>query len=110
MIDKKQTLKMNTVLNVEPNHLELTGDLVFPRIDGIRKATEAAISAKDGDCVIDFSNVKKVDSSSLSLCLCFLRLAKKQNKKMVFKNLPKDMIAIADLVGLSVIADSPTDS
>jgi phospholipid transport system transporter-binding protein len=105
--EQKHTQKLKAELNEELNQIALTGDLVFPCIDGIRKVTEAEISAKAGDCVLDFSNVKKVDSSSLSLCLCFLRLARKQNKKMTFINLPKDMVAIADLVGLSVIGHTP---
>ena len=85
------------------NQIRLTGDLVFPEIDNIRKKIEADISTQDGDCEIDFTNIKRVDSSSLSLCLCFLRLAKQQEKKLSFVNVPKDMIAIADLVGLKEI-------
>jgi phospholipid transport system transporter-binding protein len=102
VIEQKHTGKLSTGRKL--NHIEISDDLVFPRIDDIRKTIEAAISANADDCIIDFINVNKVDSSSLSLCLCFLRLAKKQNKKVAFKNLPKDMVAIADLVGLSAIA------
>lgn len=85
------------------NQIRLTGDLIIPEIDNIRKKIEAELSGKDGDCVLDFASVNRVDSSSLSLCLCFLRLAKKQSKQLTFINLPKEMIAIADLVGLKVI-------
>ncbi|BBB30707.1 STAS domain-containing protein [Neptunomonas japonica] len=106
----EQKNPLNKEMSNELNQILLMGDLVFPRIESVRRVVEAEISAKAGDCVLDFSNVKKVDSSSLSLCLCFLRLAKKQNKKMTFINLPKDMLAIADLVGLSVIGHSPEGS
>ena len=107
MTEQKHTPKLSTGIGL--NHIELSGDLVFPRIDGIRKTVEAEISANTGNCIIDFSNVNKVDSSSLSLCLCFLRLAKKQSKTVTFQNLPKDMVAIADLVGLSAIAHPSAD-
>ena len=105
MTEQKHTPKLRT--GIELHSIELSGDLIFPRIDSIRKTTEAAISANTGNCVIDFSNVNKVDSSSLSLCLCLLRFAKTQNKKVIFENLPQNMVAIADLVGLSAIAHSP---
>ena len=85
------------------NQIRLTGDLIIPVIDNIRKKIEADISLKKGDCVLDFSDVNRVDSSSLSLCLCFLRLAKKQGKQLTFTNLPEEMVAIADLVGLRAI-------
>ncbi|SIT03027.1 STAS domain-containing protein [Neptunomonas antarctica] len=91
-------------LSPENKSIELVGDLVFPNIYQIRQKTEASISAQVGDCVLDFSKVGKVDSSSLSLCLCFLRLAKKQNKEVTFINLPDDMVSIADLVGLDANA------
>jgi phospholipid transport system transporter-binding protein len=91
-------------LRPENKTIELSGDLVFPDIYQIRQKTEAAISAQVGSCIVDFSKVGKVDSSSLSLCLCFLRLAKKQNKQVTFTNLPDDMVSIADLVGLDTNA------
>lgn len=89
--------------DMKNNQIRLTGDLIIPEIDNIRKKIEADISTKEGDCVLDFSDVNRVDSSSLSLCLCFLRLAKKQEKQLTFINLPEEMIAIADLVGLRAI-------
>ncbi len=88
------------------NQIGLTGDLIIPEIDNIRKKIEAEILAIEGDCVLDFSGVERVDSSSLSLCLCFLRLAKIQGKQLTFINLPEEMIAIADLVGLRAILQS----
>lgn len=88
------------------NQIRLIGDLIFPDIDSIRKKTEASISAQEGDFLIDFSDIGRVDSSSLSLCLCLLRLAKKQGKRLTFANLPKEMVAIADLVGLQAIVSA----
>ena len=85
------------------NQICLVGDLIIPEIDNIRKKIEADISTRDGDCILDFADVKRVDSSSLSLCLCFLRLAQKQGKQLTFVNVPEEMIAIADLVGLRTI-------
>ncbi|WP_293267120.1 STAS domain-containing protein [Neptunomonas sp.] len=109
-MDQKEISPLSITSNQEQSRIELTGDLIFPYIDGVRKAVETAISASVGDCILDFSNVQKVDSSSLSLCLCFLRLAKKQQKQVTFVNLPKDMISIADLVDLKVIAHSSMKS
>ncbi len=93
-----------TLTNNE-GQISLKGDLTFSTIIGVREKLEKAIRAGNKEFVIDFANVSRVDSSSISLCLCCLRLAKRIDKTLHFKNLPADINAIAHLVGLESLSE-----
>jgi phospholipid transport system transporter-binding protein len=87
------------------DQIAITGDLIFSTIVSLRKDVESAIKNSGSECVLDFSQVKRVDSSSVSLCLCCLRLAKQLKKTVHFTHLPADINAIAHLVGLETLSE-----
>lgn len=91
---------MSGVKQVTENRLALEGKLTFTGIEQIRNQLESALMACSGAVEVDFAGVTAVDSSALSLWLCALRLAKKQNLTLTAINLHDDMQAIATLVGL----------
>ncbi len=91
---------MSEVEQLAENRFALKGKLTFSGIEQIRNQLESALMTCSGAVEVDFSGVTAVDSSALSLWLCALRLAKKQNLKLTATNLHDDMQAIATLVGL----------
>lgn len=79
----------------------LTGELRFANIMSIRKSLDQLLGKMEGDVVVDFSGVTRVDSSALSLWMCGLRRAGSLNITLKPANVPAEMQSIAGLVGLS---------
>ncbi len=53
------------------------------------------------DLDIDLAEVSHSDSAGLALLIHWIRFAKQTNKKIVFHNIPAQMMAIADVSGLN---------
>lgn len=80
--------------------IALSGELLFGTIMAVRAEVEVLLSKQTGSCQLDFSAVTRVDSSSLALWLACCRLAARSNLELTAINIPSDMAAIADLVGV----------
>jgi len=80
--------------------LKLEGDLVFGNVMSIRQRIERQIVAGVKEVRIDLSEVGRVDSSALSLWLCFQRRADEFGLKLIAENVPAELKSIAQLVGL----------
>ncbi|NVK44128.1 MAG: STAS domain-containing protein [Oceanospirillaceae bacterium] len=87
----------------EPDGISLRGDLRYATVTSIRERMEQLIATGSRRCVVDFTGVKSVDSSALSLWLCCQREAERQDVTLVARQVPDDLMSIARLVGLESI-------
>jgi len=87
-------------VQAQPGLLLLEGELVFSTVTAVRNSVERSIGAAQGVLCIDFSGVTRVDSSALSLWLCFERCADAAGVQLEVKNVPVELKSIAQLVGL----------
>lgn len=91
---------MADVQQVEEGLIGIKGELVFPEIMKARKQVEQLLAANSGVVNVDFAQVTTVDSSALSFWFCCLRYSSKIGVTLHAINLPKEMVGIAELVGL----------
>lgn len=91
---------MADVQQVEAGLIGIKGELVFPKIMAARKQAEQLLAASSGVVNVDFAQVTTVDSSALSFWFCCLRYSSKIGVTLNAINLPKEMVGIAELVGL----------
>lgn len=75
------------------------GSLTLEHATRILAAGEQALS--EGVNRFDFSAVDKVDSSALSLILCWRRRAQALGRELEIINLPESMASLAALYGVS---------
>ena len=73
----------------------------FENARGLLETGLLAIKNKDG--VIDFQNVKKVDSSAVALALGWLREAEKSGGSLKLANRPASFNTLLKLYGLSEV-------
>ena len=82
--------------------LALEGPLSFETIPAV--LAQSADYAARGDLpdrlTIDFAKVGAVDSSAVALLLEWRRQAARRGKKLVFVNLPANLVALATLYGV----------
>ena len=83
--------------------LALTGDLSFETLPGVlsQSAEYAARPDLPARLIIDFSGVGNVDSAAVALLLEWRRTALSRGKTLEFANLPANLLALADLYGVS---------
>ncbi|WP_432470687.1 STAS domain-containing protein [Amphritea sp. HPY] len=87
-------------VQAKPGSILLEGELVFSTITAVRDSVERSIATAQGALCIDFAGVTRLDSSALSLWLCFERKADAVGIKLEVKNVPAELKSIAQLVGL----------
>ncbi len=75
------------------------GELTFATVKDILEPAQILFdSASELD--IDLTDVIRSDSAGLALLINWIRTAKIDNKKIVFHNIPAQMLAIANASGL----------
>ena len=62
---------------------------------------EGSVAIGEGVRTVDLAEVGELDSSALALLLAWLREAKRQNRSLVFANLPQGLTTIARLYGVA---------
>jgi len=91
-----------------PEVLALAGPLSFeslPQVLAESDAFEARPSLPE-KLVIDFSGITEVDSSAVALLLEWRRRAHAHGKALVFVNLPANLLALAELYGVTDLIQS----
>lgn len=83
----------------ENHHLVVTGDLQFSNVMSVYQKSLSLISPS-GELVFDFSRLQSSDSSGLALIMEWIRLARKQKRKISFIHLSKDIMSIAKAAGI----------
>lgn len=85
--------------DAQSNHILLSGELSFATVSKVlEQATQMFEPIADLD--INLAEVSRSDSAGLALLVHWIRQANKTNKKIVFHNIPAQMLAIADASGL----------
>jgi len=86
--------------NAEKNLIQISGELSFSTVSQILKQS-LDLFEPIVDLDIDLAEVNRSDSAGLALLVHWIRLAKQENKKIAFHNVPAQMLAIADVSGLN---------
>jgi phospholipid transport system transporter-binding protein len=83
--------------------LVLEGALSFETLPTVLEQSAAYAARADlPDCLtIDFANVTGIDSSAVALLLEWRRQALGRGKKLVFVNLPANLVSLAGLYGVA---------
>ena len=83
--------------------LALEGELSFHTIPGVLARSAEYSERKDlpDKLTIDFSAITGVDSSAVALLLDWRRMAAARGKTLIFVNLPANLLALAELYGVS---------
>lgn len=92
---------MNTAARVEV--LALEGALSFETLPRVLTESRAYTSSPDlpDRLTIDFSAITEVDSSAVALLLEWRREAARRGKGLYFVNLPANLLALAELYGVT---------
>jgi phospholipid transport system transporter-binding protein len=83
----------------EGERMVVSGALTLANVAAALSEGNAAIG--EGACTVDLAEVGELDSSALALLLAWLREAKRQNRSLVFANLPQGLTTIARLYGVA---------
>ena len=79
--------------------LHVSGELTFATVNDILGPAQNLFESIT-DLDIDLADVTRSDSAGLALLIDWMRRAKTDNKKIVFHNIPAQMLAIANASGL----------
>lgn len=83
--------------------LSLAGPLSFESLPRVLEQSEAYCARADlpDSLTIDFAAVTDVDSAAVALLLEWRREAARLRKGLIFVNLPANLVALAELYGVS---------
>jgi len=95
--------KLANIIVANDKLWKITGELSFNTVKTLLDTSKKLFFAKTKQIEIDLSEVKRSDSSGLTLLIEWQRLAKKHQKTIIFKNLPQQLINMAKLSKLDVI-------
>ena len=94
---------MPLVLTVKSdNYVMLSGDLTFATI---HKKNVQLIDFKktQGEVVLDLTEIKNSDSAGLALLIEWMKLSKKNQAQLKFKNIPQQLLTLAKLSGFELM-------
>lgn len=64
-------------------------------VSALLRETEALFAEVGGEVVVDLGSVTRADSAGLALLIEWLRLARRQNLTITYRNLPAQLLQIA---------------
>ena len=89
---------MSLNIEFEPNLWKLSGSITYDEIPSLIEKTK---NFNWSDSIqVDFSQVKHVDTSALSLIFEFKRNAKRNNQIVTINTPPKNLLKLAKLYGV----------
>jgi len=91
--------EFSLTLDAKSNHIQLSGELSYATVNQVLKQAEQMFEPI-ADLDINLAEVSRSDSAGLALLVHWIRQANNTNKKIVFHNIPAQMLAIADASGL----------
>ena len=83
----------------EGERMVVSGALTLANVAATLREGNAAIG--EGVRTVDLGEVGELDSSALALLLAWMREAKRQDRSLVFANLPQGLTTIARLYGVA---------
>lgn len=96
---KSQIKLTKALLDSENGKVNVVGELNFQTVPILRKLGEEMILQKP-KVEFDFQRVTGSNSAGLALLIKWLKLGQRENKEIVFTNLPKQLFDIAQVSGL----------
>lgn len=91
---------MQNEIKIENDVIHLRGNLDFNNAMSIYKTSLNAFSTAQIKIVFDFSELQSANSAALGLIINWMKLARKNNKAIQFKNLSEDIMSLAKASGL----------
>jgi anti-anti-sigma factor len=90
---------------VGDNRITLSGSVLFWNVLAIRAEGERLLGSpsSSNELVVDLAQLKKIDSSCLSLLVCWVRYAKAQKKIIKFCNFTNKLHNLVRVSGLEAI-------
>ena len=90
-----------------PGRYRLSGELGFSTVDALLKTSVKQFSSQSETSIsVDLGQVKHTDSAGLALLIEWLKLAARFNKTLSYCNLPKQLISMAQAMGLDELLES----
>lgn len=81
----------------------LSGELSFDTVPHLWQQSHEALKGKVSSVVFDLAEVTQSDSSGVALLIAWTRSIHRQSRTIHFMHLPKQMLAIIQLAGLTNI-------
>ncbi|WP_020583185.1 STAS domain-containing protein [Endozoicomonas elysicola] len=92
---------------VEPGHFKLSGIINFETAPVIELQGRKLLESTSEDrWEISLRGVSQADSSALSVCLSWVRLAREHNKSICFSSMPVKLKALAQVCGIQGLINS----
>ena len=88
----------------EGERMVVSGALTLANVAATLREGGAAIA--EGVRTVDLGEVGELDSSALALLLAWMREAQRQDRSLVFANLPQGLTTIARLYGVAELLPS----
>jgi len=82
----------------DDGRLLVSGDLSMKTVPAL--LAQNGLRDISGDIHIDLQNVERADSAGVALLIEWQRIARQQQQKICFQNIPSQMLAIARLSGV----------
>lgn len=102
--------KRVTFKQVEPGRFTLEGDVTFENASVVEseglKVLQKSMADAPAHWQICLLGIQQADSSALSVCLSWLRFAQKQNARLCFTDIPRELHALARVCGISELLTS----
>lgn len=92
---------MNSLITQHDNVVQISGALTIANAAVFFCEALKFDKNKAGELVADFVGVEGVDSSAVSLMLCWMRAAQRNNVKLSFVNVPPNLVSLANLYGVA---------
>jgi len=96
----QREIKMNASIVCVDQTVSLIGELSFNTVQKIQNQSVEMVFPRDVSVVLDLSQVTKVDSAALALCLALEKSIQASNSTVSYKSTPAALLAIAQSVGV----------
>ena len=83
----------------EGDRLVVTGRLTLATVPELYQTGLQYLASED--LLVDFSGVEAVDSSAVSMLLCWVRAAEIKQRSLRVTGLPDDLMSLAELYGVA---------
>ncbi len=89
-----------TIRHLDHEQVTVAGDLTFASID--KKTVRALpLTKADKQIIIDLDQVTNTDSAGLALLIEWLKLARKKHTRLLFENIPAQLLELARANGFA---------
>ena len=88
--------------DAEASCFRIEGDLTLATVTDVMEQA-APLFANAAEITVDLAKVKHSDSAGLAILIEWMRVAAAASKPIVFLQLPRQMMAIAETTGLTAI-------